>query len=118
MGQVGLGVDDIDVFEFHDAFTILVAQQLEAYGLCGPGEAADWIRAGNFAWNSKRPCNTPSTEHSWSYVQGFTHLTEGIRQLRGESGPTQVPRAKTCLVTGVGATGPGTAHAAAVLSAD
>lgn len=118
LGQAGLDVRDIDVFEFYDAFTILVAQQLEAYGLCGPGEATDWIRAGQFVWNSKRPCNTSGTEHSWSYVQGFTHFTEGIRQLRGEGGPTQVPGARTCLVTGVGATGPGTAHAAAVLSVD
>jgi acetyl-CoA acetyltransferase len=117
-GQAGLTVDDIDVFQFYDAFTILVAQQLEAYGLCGPGEAADWIRSNNFVWNTKRPCNTSGTEHSWSYVQGFTHLTEGIRQLRGEAGPTQVAGARTCLVTGIGATGPGTAHAAAILSAD
>lgn len=117
LGQAGLDVKDIDVFEFYDAFTILVAQQIEAYGLCERGEAPDWIRAGNFAWNSKRPCNTSGTEHSWSYVQGFTHLTEGIRQMRGEAGATQVANARSCLVTGLGLTGPGTAHAAAVLSA-
>jgi len=81
----GLRLDDIDVFQFYDAFTIIVAVQLEAYGLCALGEAADWVRAGNFRWDSKRPCNTSGTLHSWAYVQDFTHLAEGIRQLRGDA---------------------------------
>ncbi|MCB1747263.1 MAG: thiolase family protein [Gammaproteobacteria bacterium] len=111
----GLGIDDIDVFQFYDAFTILVAQQIEAYGLCGPGEAAEWIRAGNFRFDSARPCNTSGTLHSWGYVQGFTHVAEGVRQLRGEGGATQVAAAETALVTNIGLTGAGQAHAALIL---
>ncbi len=113
--RAGLGLADIDVFQFYDAFTIIVALQLEAYGLCGPGEAAEWVRAGNFRWNSKRPCNTSGTLHSWAYVQGFTHLAEGIRQLRGEGGSTQVPGARTALVTNVGITGAGQAQSAVIM---
>ncbi|MBI3799440.1 MAG: thiolase family protein [Deltaproteobacteria bacterium] len=114
-GTAGLGINDIDVFQFYDAFTIIAALQLEAYGLCARGEAADWVRAGNFRWDSKRPCNTSGTLHSWAYVQGFTHLAEGIRQLRGEGGPTQVPGARTALVTNVGITGAGLAQSAVIL---
>ncbi|MGE0679868.1 MAG: thiolase family protein [Candidatus Binatia bacterium] len=114
----GLSLDDIDVFQFYDAFTIIVAAQLEAYGLCAPGEAADWVRAGNFRWDSKRPCNTSGTLHSWGYVQGFTHLAEGIRQLRGEGGATQVPGARTALVTNVGLTGAGQAQSAVILGVE
>lgn len=114
-GTAGLGIEDIDVFQFYDAFTIMIALQLEAYGLCAPGEAADWVRAGNLRWNSKHPCNTSGTLHSWGYVQGFTPLAEGIRQLRGEGGPTQVPGARTALVTNVGITGAGLAQSAAIL---
>jgi chemotaxis response regulator CheB len=33
---------------------------------------------------------------------GFTQLSEGIRQMRGEGGATQVQGAETCLVTGLG----------------
>ncbi len=113
--KAGLGIADIDVFQFYDAFTIIVALQLEAYGLCGPGEAGDWVRAGNFRWNSKRPCNTSGTLHSWAYVQGFTHIAEGVRQLRGEGGPTQVPGARTALVTNVGITGAGQAQSALIM---
>ncbi len=114
----GLSIDDIDVFEFYDAFTIMAALQIEAYGLCGPGEAADWVRAGNFRWDSKRPCNTCGTLHSWGYVQGFTHVAEGIRQLRGEGGPTQVPDARTALITNVGITGAGLAQSAAIFGVE
>ena len=110
----GLDLADIDVFQFYDAFTIIAALQLEAYGLCGPGEAGEWVRAGNFRWDSKRPCNTSGTLHSWGYVQGFTHIAEGVRQLRGEGGPTQVPGARTALVTNVGITGAGQAQSAVI----
>ena len=114
-GAAGLRVDDIDVFQFYDAFTIIAALQIEAYGLCARGEAADWVRVGNFRWDSQRPCNTSGTLHSWAYVQGFTHLAEGVRQLRGEGGPTQVPGARTALVTNVGITGAGLAQSAVIL---
>lgn len=46
-GIAGLSLEDIDVFQFYDAFTIMIALQVEAYGLCARGEAADWVRAGN-----------------------------------------------------------------------
>ena len=117
-GTAGLCIEDIDVFEFYDAFTIMLALQVEAYGLCGRGEAGDWVRAGNVRWNSKRPCNTSGTLHSWAYVQGFTHLAEGIRQLRGEGGATQVPRARTAFVTNVGITGAGLAQSAVILGTE
>jgi acetyl-CoA acetyltransferase len=116
LGQAGLNVSDIDVFEFYDAFTITVARQIEAFGLCGPGEAPDFVRSGNFAYDSSVPCNTSGTEHSWSYLQGFTHLTEAVRQLRGEGGPTQVRDPETALVTGIGKTDAGTSYATAVLT--
>lgn len=114
-GAAGLDIGDIDVCEFYDAFTIFVALQLEAYGLCGPGEAGGWVREGNLRWNSPHPCNTSGTLHSWGYVQGFTHIAEGVRQLRGEGGATQVPGARTALVTNVGLTGAGQAHSALIL---
>jgi len=118
--QAGLGLSDIDVFQFYDAFTILVAMQLESYGLCAPGEAARFVRDGQIRWDADRPCNTSGTEHSWGYVQGFTHVAEAVRQLRGEGGPTQVKNARTCLVTGVGtlAVGQPQAHACAIFGTD
>lgn len=114
----GMTLSDIDVFQFYDAFTVLVAQQLEGYGLCAPGEAGAFAREGNMHFTSGTPCNTSGTEHSWSYLQGFTHLSEAVRQLRGEGGPTQAVSHATALVTGVGTTDAGSSHAAAILSVE
>ncbi len=113
-----MNLADIDVFEFYDAFTILVAQQLEAYGVCGPGEAGSFAGEGNMHYLSQTPCNTSGTEHSWSYLQGFTHICEAVRQLRGEAGATQTKSPKTSLVTGVGTSDAGGSHAAMILSVE
>jgi acetyl-CoA acetyltransferase len=109
-------INSIDVFQLYDAFTVMVAQQLEAWGLCGPGEAPEFAAAGNMSYKSATPCNTSGTEHSWSYLQGFTHISEAVRQLRGEAATTQVPDARTALVTGVGSTDAGISHAALSLA--
>jgi acetyl-CoA acetyltransferase len=117
-GRAGVGVQDIDVFEFYDAFTILVAQQLEGYGLCEQGQGTELPRSGGFRFDSPTPCNTSGTEHSWSYLQGFTHISEAVRQLRGEAGATQARQPRTALTTGIGSADAGLSVAAAVLTLD
>ena len=42
----GVGPDDLDVIELHDAFTIEELLYVEAMGLCGPGEGADLLARG------------------------------------------------------------------------
>jgi acetyl-CoA acetyltransferase len=98
----GITLKDIDVAEMYDAFTIFFLAQLEAYGICGKGEAGAFVEAGNLKLDGAWPTNTSGTELSWSYLQGFTHLTEGIRQMRGEGGECQVKDAEIAMVTGLG----------------
>jgi acetyl-CoA acetyltransferase len=91
---------DVDVAQLYDAFTPFIISQLESYGICGRGEAGPFVKEGNIKLDGAFPCNTSGTEHSWSYMQGFTHMTEGIRQMRGESGECQIKDAEICMVTG------------------
>ena len=86
LNTAGITLKDVDVAEMYDAFTIFFLSQLESYGICGKGEAGAFVEAGNLKPDGAWPSNTSGTEHSWSYLQGFTHLTEGIRQMRGEGG--------------------------------
>ncbi len=102
--MAGITIKDINVGEIYDAFTIFLLSQLESYGICGKGEAGAFAAAGNLKLDGAFPCNTSGTELSWSYQMGFSHVTEGIRQMRGEGGACQVQDAEICLVTGLGGT--------------
>lgn len=98
----GVTLADVDVAMLYDAFSMFFVAGLEAYGFCGRGEAGAFIEDGNIAIGGSIPCNTSGTALSWGYMQGFTQLVEGVRQMRGEGGATQVKDAEICLVTGLG----------------
>ena len=101
-GMADITIQDIDVAEIYDAFTIFLLSQLESYGICKKGEAGPFVEAGNLKLGGQFPSNTSGTGLSWGYLMGFTQLTEGIRQMRGEGGACQVKDAEICLVTGLG----------------
>ncbi len=101
-GTAGVSIGDVDVAMMYDAFTMFFLAGLEAYGVCGRGEAGAFVEDGNIALGGAMPCNTSGTALSWGYMQGFTQLVEGVRQMRGDGGATQVKDAEICLVTGLG----------------
>lgn len=98
--QADLQPTDVDVAEIYDAFTPLVPLQLEQYGLCAPGDAAAFIADGHTRPGGSLPVNTHGGHLSGGYVHGLNHLMEAVEQLRGESGPRQVPDAEIALSTG------------------
>jgi acetyl-CoA acetyltransferase len=101
LGMAGITIKDIDVAQIYDAFTMFLLSQLESYGICGRGEAGPFVQAGNLKLGGTFPCNTSGTEHSWSYLQGFSHVTEAIRQMRGEAGACQIKDAEITVATGL-----------------
>ncbi|MFF0435139.1 lipid-transfer protein [Streptomyces sp. NPDC004327] len=88
----GLAPGDIDVGILYDHFTPFVLMQLEEFGFCGRGEAADFVAA------DALPLNTHGGQLGEAYLHGMNGIAEAVRQLRGTS-VNQVPGAARALVT-------------------
>lgn len=101
-GMAGMTVADIDCAQIYDCFSIAVLLTLEGYGFCAQGEGGPFVAEGNLGPGGRLPTNTAGGELAWSYQQGFTPLSEAVRQLRGEGGATQLNDPRNCLVTGHG----------------
>jgi acetyl-CoA acetyltransferase len=101
----GAGVDraDVGVAYFQDPTSVWVLQMLEAYGFCAPGEGGPFVAEGRTAPGGELPVNTNGGQLSESYMWGWLHVCEAVRQLRGECGPRQVPDAHIALHASTGA---------------
>ena len=98
----GMGPEDMDLAQLHDAFTISVLVTLDVLGFCKPGGAGELIRGGATSLGGKCPVNTHGGLLSQAHIGGMLHLVEAVRQLRGEAGRRQVANARRALVSGNG----------------
>ncbi|MFF8269879.1 lipid-transfer protein [Streptomyces sp. NPDC016562] len=103
----GLRPCDIDVGILYDHFTPFVLMQLEEFGFCKPGEAADFVAADALA------INTHGGQLGEAYLHGMNGIAEAVRQLRGTS-VNQVAQAQYALVTA----GTGVPTSGLILGAD
>jgi acetyl-CoA C-acetyltransferase len=103
--EAGVGPDDADVVELHDAFTIGELVTIEALGLAREGEAAARVRAGELTLGGIQPVNPSGGLLSRGHPLGATGLAqvaELVWQLRGEAGDRQVEGATTALLETMG----------------
>ena len=98
LSAAGLQPSDIAVAMIYDATTISVLLGLEAYGFHEPFTAWRAVAAHGIGPASPLPVNTSGGHLSEAYVHGMNHLTEAVRQCRGESA-NQVSRSGPVLVS-------------------
>lgn len=97
--MAGITPDDIDVAQLYDCYSYTVLAQLEDYGFCEKGEGGPFVENGRIEIDGALPVNTHGGHLGEAYVHGFTHVLEGVRQMRGTS-TAQVEGAQTCFVSG------------------
>jgi acetyl-CoA acetyltransferase len=95
--MAGIGPEQIDVAELHDATSFCELYQSEMMGFCPMGEGGPFTESGATKLDGSLPINTSGGLVSKGHPVGSTGLSmiyEIITQLRNEAGPRQVPKAK------------------------
>lgn len=98
--KAGIGPEDLDIVECHDAFTISEILHYEAMGLCPKGEGGKLVERGETALGGRIPVNVSGGLLSRGHPLGATgvaQIIEIVTQLRTEAGPRQVKGAKVGL---------------------
>lgn len=108
--ESGIGPEDVDLAEVHDAFAIAELLYYEALGFCARGEAGRMIDEGETSVGGRIPVNPSGGLLAKGHPIGATgvaQIVEIVRQLRGECGARQVEGAKVGLThcTGGGVSG-------------
>lgn len=96
----GIGPEDMDVAEVHDATSFCEIYQAEMLGFCPIGNGGKLIESGATMLDGKIPINTSGGLVSKGHPIGATGLSmiyELVTQLRAEAGPRQVKNAEFAL---------------------
>ncbi|UCD41985.1 MAG: thiolase domain-containing protein [Chloroflexota bacterium] len=106
--QAGIEPDEIDVFELHDAFTIMAALSLEACGFSPPGQGPRLGLDGEITPDGRIPISTFGGLKARGHPVGATgvyQIVELVTQLRGEAGENQIEQANIGMAQNIGGSG-------------
>ena len=105
MKQVGITLEDVDFFEYHDMFSIYAALQLEAVGFAVKGKGWKLAADGEIGLKGKIPCATMGGMKARGFpggAAGVYQAVDAVTQLRGQAEANQIPNVKTALIQSLG----------------
>jgi acetyl-CoA C-acetyltransferase len=106
--QAMVAPQDIDVFELHDAFSIMAALSLEACGFAERGQAPRLAQEGEILPSGRVPIATRGGLKARGHPVGATgiyQIVEVVQQLRGEAGENQIPNTRIGMAQNIGGSG-------------
>ncbi|MEE8321332.1 MAG: thiolase family protein [Gammaproteobacteria bacterium] len=115
----GIGPEDVEIVELHDAFTIAELLYYECLGLCRKGEGLQYLRDGNATHGGKCVVSPRGGMLSYGHpigASGAAQIAANVKQMRNECDGYQVepvPKVSMAHVTGGGLSG--TEHAACTM---
>jgi acetyl-CoA acetyltransferase len=98
--QAGIGPEDVDLAEVHDATSFCEIYQVEMMGFCEDGEGGRYVESGATTLGGERPVNLSGGLVSKGHPVGATGLSmihELAIQLRQEAGERQTKKADFAL---------------------
>ncbi|MFD5097911.1 lipid-transfer protein [Streptomyces albidochromogenes] len=101
----GLGIEDVDVIELHDCFSVNELLTYEALGMCREGESGKLVESGATTYGGRWVVNPSGGLISKGHPLGATGLAQAAEltwQLRGEAGARQVEGARVGLAHNIG----------------
>lgn len=106
--QAGVSPADIDIFEAHDAFSIMAALSLEACGFAERGQGPRLALDGEILPTGRIPISTRGGLKARGHPVGATgmyQIIEVVEQLRGEATGSQVDGARIGMAQNIGGSG-------------
>jgi acetyl-CoA C-acetyltransferase len=106
--MAGITAKDVDVFELHDAYSIISTLSLEAMGFALPGEGWKLAQDGDIFLNGKIPISTFGGLKARGHAIGASGVYQAIEtylQLTGKAGENQIQKdPRIGLVQSIGGT--------------
>ena len=106
--QAGIGPEDVDLFELHDAFSVMAALSLEACGFAERGQGVRPAQEGEIFPDGCIPVATMGGLKARGHPVGATGLyqiAEAALQLRGDAGDAQIDGVRMAMAQNIGGSG-------------
>ncbi|MET0930870.1 MAG: hypothetical protein ABWX74_15225, partial [Aeromicrobium sp.] len=116
LADANVVLDDLDLLETHDCFTIAELLQYEAFGIADPGKGYQVLEEGATERDGVLPVNRSGGLKAKGHPLGATGVSQHVMaamQLTGEAGDMQLPTANRAAVFNMG--GAAVANYASVL---